>query len=123
MAVLIGEAPPQSNERRPWSTETSGLMASSIENDLESGLNALAARLAPGGTMANLRRLTAGATQEVWRFELVEGGRQTPIILRRAPGGTRVSDTAIGLETEAALLEAAGAVGVPVPEVRYVLAP
>jgi len=98
-------------------------MAPSAENDLESGLNALAARLAPGGAMANLRRLTAGATQEVWRFELVAGGETTPLILRRAPGGTRVSETAVGLETEAALVVAAAAAGVPAPPVRHVLTP
>ena len=98
-------------------------MTASAENDLESGLNALAARLAPGGVMANLRRLTAGATQEVWRFELVEGEKTTPLILRRAPGGTRVSETAIGLEMEAALVVAAAAAGVPAPPVRHVLTP
>jgi aminoglycoside phosphotransferase (APT) family kinase protein len=98
-------------------------MAVSAENDLETGLNALAARLAPGGVMANLRRLTAGATQEVWRFELVEGETVTPLILRRAPGGTRVSETAVGLETEAALVVAAAAAGVPAPPVRHVLEP
>ena len=91
--------------------------------DLEAGLNALAGRLAPGGRLKDLRRLTAGATQEVWRFELVDGSRETPLILRRAPGGTRVSETAIGLEVEALLLEAAAAKGVPVPAVRHVLAP
>ena len=53
-------------------------MTSSGESDLERGLNALAGRLAPGGVMADLRRLTAGATQEVWRFELVEGSRRKP---------------------------------------------
>jgi aminoglycoside phosphotransferase (APT) family kinase protein len=98
-------------------------MTASAENDLETGLNALAARLTPGGVMANLRRLTAGATQEVWRFELVEGETVTPLILRRAPGGTRVSETAVGLETEAALVVAAAAAGVPAPPVRHVLEP
>jgi len=91
--------------------------------DLTVGLNAVAGRLAPGGTIKDLRRLTAGATQEVWRFELVEGAKETPLILRRAPGGTRVSETAIGLEVEAQLLEAAGKKGVPVPDVRHVLTP
>lgn len=91
--------------------------------DLTAGLNAVAGRLRPGGAIKDLRRLTAGATQEVWRFELVEGLKETPLILRRAPGGVRVSETAIGLEMEARLLEAAGQKGVPVPAVRYVLAP
>jgi aminoglycoside phosphotransferase (APT) family kinase protein len=96
-------------------------------HDLEPGLSALAARLAPGGQMRGLRRLTAGATQEVWRFELVSRAageeKETPLILRRAPGGTRVSETAIGLEVEAQLLAAAAERDVPVPEVRHVLTP
>jgi aminoglycoside phosphotransferase (APT) family kinase protein len=95
-----------------------------VENDLEGGLDALAAKIAAGASgIADLRRMTAGATQEVWRFELVEGSTRTPLILRRAPGGTRVSETAVGLETEAQMIEAADAVGVPVPAVRYVLQP
>ena len=53
--------------------------------DLTAGLNAVAGRLRPGGAIKDLRRLTAGATQEVWRFELVEGLKETPLILRRAP--------------------------------------
>ena len=95
--------------------------------DLATGLGALAGRLAPRGAIKDLRRLTAGATQEVWRFELVEGpeGDQsaTPLILRRAPGGTRVSESAVGLEVEARLLEVARRVGVPAPAVRHVLTP
>lgn len=92
-------------------------------NELEEKLGEVARRHLGGRGIEGLKRLTAGATQEVWRFELDEDGGPTPIILRRAPGGTRVSDTAIGLETEAQLLEAAGRVGVPVPAVRHVLRP
>jgi aminoglycoside phosphotransferase (APT) family kinase protein len=91
--------------------------------DLEAGLNTVAGRIRPGAHMRGLRRLTAGATQEVWRFELVEGDLETPLILRRAPGGTRVSETAIGLEVEAQLLAAAAKRNVPVPGVRHVLTP
>ncbi len=91
--------------------------------DLIEGLDAIA-RLKLGAEGArNLRRMTAGATQEVWRFDLVENGRETPLVLRRAPGGTRVSDTAIGLETEARLVQAATRAGVAAPPVRYVLEP
>jgi aminoglycoside phosphotransferase (APT) family kinase protein len=90
---------------------------------LAEGLDMLARSRLGGSGAANLRRMTAGATQEVWRFDLVEEGRETPLILRRAPGGTRVSDTAIGLETEARLVQAAAARQVPVPEVRHVLEP
>jgi len=70
-----------------------------------------------------LRRVTAGATQEVWQFNALGEGREEKLILRRAPGGARVSENAIGLETEAALIEAAAAAGVPVPAVRHVLTP
>ena len=99
-------------------------MSGSVQSDLEGGLNAIAAKLGPGASgITDLRRMTAGATQEVWRFELVEGGARTPLILRRAPGGTRVSETAVGLETEAELILAADRAGAPVPSVRYVLQP
>jgi aminoglycoside phosphotransferase (APT) family kinase protein len=99
-------------------------MTASAESDLEAGLAAIASKIASGADgISDLRRMTAGATQEVWRFELVQGEARTPLILRRAPGGTRVSDTAVGLETEAELILAAGRVGAPVPPVRYVLEP
>ncbi|HZZ34325.1 MAG TPA: phosphotransferase family protein [Caulobacteraceae bacterium] len=74
---------------------------------------------APGIT--GLRRVTAGATQEVWQFSIDKDGAEEKLILRRAPGGTRVSENAIGLATEAALIEAAAKVGAPVPPVRHVL--
>ena len=90
----------------------------------EAALAALAVRLTGGrGALAGVQRLTAGATQEVWRLEFAQDGATTPLILRRAPGGTRVSETAVGLETEARLLEAASAAGVPAPAVRHVLEP
>jgi aminoglycoside phosphotransferase (APT) family kinase protein len=68
-----------------------------------------------------LTRLTAGATQEIWRFDLVRGEARDPLILRRAPGGTRVSETAVGLETEARLMLAAARAGVPEPPIVHVL--
>jgi aminoglycoside phosphotransferase (APT) family kinase protein len=93
-------------------------------DNLEQALGALAARLGEGGrAIADLKRLSGGATQEVWKFDLLAGQGADPMILRRAPGGLRVSETAVGLEVEARLIEAAGAAGVPVPPVRHVLAP
>jgi aminoglycoside phosphotransferase (APT) family kinase protein len=80
-------------------------------------------RFGAASGVANVTRLTAGATQEIWRFDLVEDAAATPLILRRAPGGERISATAIGLETEAELLRAAAAAQVPVPAVRHVLTP
>ena len=72
--------------------------------------------------VAKLARVTAGATQEIWRFDLLQGGLETPLILRRAPGGgERISPSATGLEVEAELLRLAKDAGVPVPAVRHVL--
>jgi aminoglycoside phosphotransferase (APT) family kinase protein len=96
----------------------------SADAGIETALSALAGRLAPGASrVGGLARVSAGATQEIWRFEAVGDAGATPLILRRAPGGGRVSPTAVGLEVEAALIEAAAAAGAPVPPVRYVLQP
>ena len=74
-------------------------------------LNVVARQHFPAASgIARLQRVTAGATQEIWRFELVQGSGETPMILRRAPGGTRVSATGAGMEAEAELLRAAAAV-------------
>lgn len=95
-----------------------------VEPDLAALLGDLARRRLGGEGVSGVVRLSAGATQEIWRFNLVNGGMETPLILRRAPGGGfRVSETAVGLETEARLIEAAAAGGVPVPPVRCVLQP
>jgi aminoglycoside phosphotransferase (APT) family kinase protein len=92
-------------------------------SELAGPLDVLARRRLGGEGISGLARLSAGATQEIWRFNLVKDGTETPLILRRAPGGDRVSESAVGLETEAALIEAAGAIGVPVPSVPWVLTP
>lgn len=85
------------------------------------GLQPLAERLTPGGgAVTRVRRLSGGASQQTWAFEVGD----TPLILRRAPTaqGQREHGTA-GLRTEAVLIEAARAAGVPAPAVRHVLAP
>ena len=93
-------------------------------DDFEQALGALAPKLGAGGrAITGLRRLSGGASQEIWRFDLVSDAGAEPLILRRAPGGGRVSETAVGLEIEARLLETAAAAGVPVPPVRHVLTP
>ncbi|HWF75734.1 MAG TPA: phosphotransferase family protein [Caulobacteraceae bacterium] len=87
-------------------------------------LNVVARQHFPAASgIARLQRVTACATQEIWRFELVQGAGETPMILRRAPGGNRVSATGAGMEAEASLLKAAAEAGVPVPAVRHVLTP
>lgn len=72
---------------------------------------------------ANLRRLSGGASQETWAFDAVGPGLRTPLILRRAPGGERQHELAVGLEGEAKLMTLAREAGVPEPMVHHVLAP
>jgi aminoglycoside phosphotransferase (APT) family kinase protein len=62
------------------------------------------------GAISGLRRLSGGASRETWAFDA--GGR--PLILQRARPGSRGT---VGMATEAALLRAAAAEGVPVPGV------
>ena len=91
--------------------------------DVEQMLDRLTRGRLGGSGASNVARMSAGATQEIWRFMLVRDGEETPLVLRRAPGGDRITDSGVGLETEAALIEAAGKVGVPVPPVPCVLEP
>src|SRR5580704_12754649 len=74
------------------------------------GLGVIARRHFPGATgVANVTRLTAGATQEIWRFDLQRPDGDEPLILRRTPGGAVVernaASTSIGLDTEAEILK------------------
>ena len=90
-------------------------------NELAEPLDRLARTRLGGDGITGLTRLTAGASQEIWRFSVVAQGVETPLILRRAPGGDRVSESAIGQAGEARLIQAAVAAGVPAPIVRWVL--
>ena len=82
----------------------------------------LAAYLAPrigAGTVAieGLERLPGGASRETWAFEAVpESGARLRLVLRRDPRGHQVQSSR---REEFALLTAARAAGVPVPEVRW----
>jgi len=98
-------------------------MAIPCPSPLEEALGRVARDRLGGVGVAGLTRLSAGATQEIWKFFLVKDDGPAPLILRRAPGGMRVSETAVGLEIEARLIEAAAAAAVPVPPVRWVLTP
>ena len=96
----------------------------SPRQSFEDNLQRLAARLFTGaGAIAGLARLSGGASQETWSFEIVRGGERRPVILRRAPPGYRVSFRSAGLATEALLMQRAGAAGVPSPHVLHVLQP
>lgn len=96
----------------------------SIDMPLDTGLSRIAARIDPRARgIVGLERLSGGATQEIWRFELAGVGEgDHRYILRRAPGGTRITE-GVGLEVEAQLMAAAARAGVPVAEVAYILEP
>lgn len=72
-----------------------------------------------------LKRLSGGASQETWAFDVVADDAEHALILRRAPGGVAAarSSEAVSLATEAALLAATASSGVRVPEVLFVSAP
>lgn len=81
-------------------------------SDFTAALDKLAARL--GGAAENARRLSGGASQETWSFDVAGEG----YILRRAPGGVAIaSANAIGLAKEAEVIRAAHKAGAPAPDV------
>ncbi|KQT35313.1 hypothetical protein ASG29_04240 [Sphingomonas sp. Leaf412] len=92
-----------------------------MEHDraFETGLDAFARRVL-GGPIAHLRRLTGGASQQLWSFDVGDRG----YVLRRAPGGAMFDKMGtIAPETEAAVIGAVAAQGVPVAPVAAVLTP
>ena len=92
---------------------------------LESALRAAITREIPGARgIANLHALSGGASQETWAFDALCLESALPLVLRResAGAGERAGANA-GLENEAALIRLAAENGIPVPQVRYVLAP
>ncbi|MCA8902464.1 MAG: phosphotransferase family protein [Hyphomonas sp.] len=93
-------------------------------DQITSALKAWAtAKFGGDADIVGAKRLSGGASQETWAFDVVSGGAATPCILRRAPGGTPVPATshAIGLPMEAKLISAAAEAGVPVPAVLGVM--
>jgi aminoglycoside phosphotransferase (APT) family kinase protein len=67
-------------------------------------------------------RLSGGASQETWSFDIANPNGTIGAILRRAPAGNgAASERACGLPTEAALIQRAHAVGVPTPVILHVL--
>jgi aminoglycoside phosphotransferase (APT) family kinase protein len=79
----------------------------------------------PGATgVTNAVRLSGGASQETWSFDIVHPGGSIGAILRRAPPGYGASPSrAAGLDAEAALMQLAYDAGVPSPRVLHVLQP
>jgi aminoglycoside phosphotransferase (APT) family kinase protein len=89
---------------------------------MSEALRRVLARLDPQlQDVTNLTRLSAGATNETWSLDVVRNAGVDPLILRRSAVGR--GPGVLTLQTEAHMLSAVHGCGVPVPEVRYVLAP
>ena len=95
-----------------------------MDDPFSLALKALTARIVPDARgIANLRRLSAGATLQTWSFDAVADDQVLhPLILRRSPGGLR-SVESLPLEAEAALISVLDGSGVPVPTVVHTLVP
>lgn len=94
--------------------------------EIEKPLNEwAAAHFGASARVEGLKRLSGGASQETWAFDVATAGTTHPLILRRAPGGVAMarSSEAVSLATEAALLAATTKSGVRVPEVLHVSPP
>jgi len=92
-----------------------------IEADLARGV----ASWYPGATgVTGAAKLSGGASQETWSFDIVHAGGHVGAILRRAPPGYGASPTrAAGLDAEAVLMQLAYEAGLPSPRVMHVLTP
>ena len=74
--------------------------------------------------VAGAVRLSGGASQETWSFDIVHPAGNIGAILRRAPTGYGAAPArAAGLDAEAILMQRAYAAGVPSPRVFHVLEP
>jgi aminoglycoside phosphotransferase (APT) family kinase protein len=94
---------------------------SSRDPAMSEGLRRVLARLDPRvQDVANLTRLSAGATNETWSLDAVRDAGVEPFILRRNAVGRGAG--VLTLPDEARVLAAVHGCNVPVPEVRYVLA-
>src|SRR6202171_2142681 len=79
----------------------------------------------PGATgVANSVRLSGGASQETWSFDIMHPDGFIAPSLRRAPPGYGASPSrAAGLDAEATLMQLAHDAGLPSPRVMHVLVP
>jgi aminoglycoside phosphotransferase (APT) family kinase protein len=94
------------------------------EPDIGPGLSRVATRrFGDDARVLDLSRLSGGASQELWSFDVEASGQRLELILRRNPGGTVKRETAAGMEAEARLIRLAQEAGAPVPPVEHVLTP
>src|SRR5437879_12886785 len=92
---------------------------------IEEQLGSCVASWYPGATgVTGAAKLSGGASQETWTFDIVHAGGNTGAILRRAPPGYGASPgRAAGLDAEAVLMQLAHDAGLPSPRVMHVLTP
>jgi aminoglycoside phosphotransferase (APT) family kinase protein len=90
---------------------------------------AVARRVGAPGDIAELKRLTGGATKATWSFTARLGAQDLPLILQisnprgaLAPGDVLAELPRVVGKDDAAMMIAAAAAGVPAPPVRAVLA-
>jgi aminoglycoside phosphotransferase (APT) family kinase protein len=92
---------------------------------MQQALGRCVASWCPGATgVINAVRLSGGASQETWSFDIVHPDGNIGAILRRAPQGYGAAPSrAAGLSAEAVLMQLARGAGVPSPKVLHVLQP
>jgi aminoglycoside phosphotransferase (APT) family kinase protein len=92
---------------------------------MEALLGRCVASWCPGATgVISAVRLSGGASQETWSFDIVHPHGNVGAILRRAPQGYGAAPArAAGLNAEAMLMQRAHDAGVPSPRVLHVLQP
>jgi len=94
-----------------------------LSGSFEADLARCVTRWCAGATgIANAARLSGGASQETWSFDIVHPDGDIGAILRRAPSGYGAApERAAGLDAEAVLMQRAYAAGIPSPPVMHVL--
>jgi aminoglycoside phosphotransferase (APT) family kinase protein len=92
---------------------------------MEQALGRCVASWYPGATgVTGAAKLSGGASQETWSFDIVHPDGVFGAILRRAPQGYGAAPSrAAGLNAEAVLMRLAHDAGVPSPRVLHVLRP
>jgi aminoglycoside phosphotransferase (APT) family kinase protein len=92
---------------------------------MEAELGRCVASFYPGATgVIGAAKLSGGASQETWSFDIVHPDGHIGAILRRAPKGYGASPTrAAGLDAEARLMQLSHDAGLPSPRVLRVLQP
>jgi aminoglycoside phosphotransferase (APT) family kinase protein len=92
---------------------------------IEQELTRCVASFYPGATgVAGAAKLSGGASQETWSFDIVHASGRFGAILRRSPKGFGAAPTrAAGLDAEARLMQLAHDAGLPSPKVMHILKP